>query len=164
MSSDGTKMVAWNNSVVDPIYTSTDSGVTWTARNQSLSWPTVSWTWNTGYAHSSLTSSADGTKLAAVVNGGGIYTSNDSGVTWTLQPAAGSRWWHSITSSADGTKLYAVSVRCTSNIGILDPGGVYASYDSGVTWTLLPRIYGWIWAPIDAVSYTHLTLPTKRIV
>ena len=54
---------------------------------------------------SSITSSADGTKLAAVVSGGSIYTSADSGATWTQQTDAGSRYWTSIASSADGTRL-----------------------------------------------------------
>jgi hypothetical protein len=70
------------------------AGVTWTARESSRSW----------YA---IASSADGTKLAAVVYGGQIYTSTDSGVTWTAQ-ASGSRTWTSIASSEDGTKLAAV--------------------------------------------------------
>jgi photosystem II stability/assembly factor-like uncharacterized protein len=44
------------------IYTSTDSGATWTARDSSRSWYSVA-------------SSADGTKLVAVEQGGQIYTS-----------------------------------------------------------------------------------------
>jgi hypothetical protein len=42
-------------------------------------------------------------KLAAVVIGGSIYTSTDSGVTWGEQTAAGSRNWFSIASSSDGS-------------------------------------------------------------
>ena len=56
----------------------------------------------------SIASSSDGTKLAAVVSGGFIYTSSDSGATWTERTAAGSRNWSSIASSSDGTKLAAV--------------------------------------------------------
>ena len=41
-------------------------------------------------------------KLAAVVDGGFIYTSTDSGVNWVEQTATGSRSWGSIASSADG--------------------------------------------------------------
>lgn len=55
----------------------------------------------------SITSSADGTKLAAGVWGGYIYTSTDSGATWTQQTAAGSRSWGRIVLSADGTRLAA---------------------------------------------------------
>ena len=72
-----------------------------------------------------ITSSADGTKLAALNYGGDIYTSTDSGITWTDQIAAGSRTWWSIASSANGTKLAAVSW----------PGDIYTSTDSGATWT-----------------------------
>jgi len=57
---------------------------------------------------SSIATSADGTKLAAAVQGGYIYTSIDSGVTWTPSTAGGSQQWQSIASSADGTKLAAV--------------------------------------------------------
>ena len=59
-----------------------------------------------------ITSSSDGTKLAAAVGGpfgsGDIYTSTDSGAHWTDQTLAGSRNWYAITSSSDGTKLAAV--------------------------------------------------------
>jgi len=79
------------------IYTSTDSGVTWTPRESSRGWQSVA-------------SSADGTKLVAVEeagqNGGRIYTSTDSGVSWT--PRESNRIWTSVASSADGFKLVAV--------------------------------------------------------
>ncbi len=48
---------------------------------------------------SSITSSADGTKLvAADISPGYIYTSTDSGVTWTEQTNSGQRYWHSLTA------------------------------------------------------------------
>jgi hypothetical protein len=60
----------------------------------------------------SITSSSDGAKLAAVVNNainGNIWTSTDSGATWTEDTSVGStKNWYSITSSSDGTKLAAV--------------------------------------------------------
>ena len=87
------------------------------AGTQGITGDQVLWT--------SITSSADGTKLAAVVSGGSIYTSADSGATWTEQTAAGSRYWSSIASSADGTKLAAV----------VESGSIYTSADSGATWT-----------------------------
>jgi hypothetical protein len=76
----------------------------------------------------SITSSSDGTKLAAVVSGGYIYTSTDSGASWTeRQPTTGvTRGWTSITSSSDGTKLAAV---------VWGSDYIYTSTDSGVTWT-----------------------------
>ena len=55
-----------------------------------------------------ITSSSDGTKLAAVVSGGNIWTSTNSGATWTEDTSVGStKNWHGITSSSDGTKLAA---------------------------------------------------------
>jgi hypothetical protein len=74
------------------IYTSTDSGVTWTPRESARNW------------HSAA-SSADGVKLAAVELGGQIHTSSDSGVTWT--PRESARDWRSVAASADGVKLVA---------------------------------------------------------
>ncbi len=70
-----------------------------------------------------LASSADGSKLVAVVQNGLIYTSTDSGVSWT--PRESSRTWLAAASSADGSKLAAVVLG----------GQIYTSADSGVSWT-----------------------------
>ena len=56
-----------------------------------------------------MASSADGTKLVAVVFGGYIYASTDSGVTWTRPQGSFSQDWMSVASSADGTRLVAVT-------------------------------------------------------
>ena len=108
-SSDGTKLVAAVNGGL--IWTSTDSGSTWTARGSTQNWQAVS-------------SSSDGTKLVAVVNGGLIWTSMDSGATWTSRGGAGNQMWFSVASSADGTKFFA-------------GGNTFAciSADSGTNWT-----------------------------
>jgi hypothetical protein len=73
----------------------------------------------------SITLSSDGTKLAAVGNAEKIWTSTDSGETWTEDSSIGNQWWRSITSSSDGTKLAAVATS----------GYIYTSSDSGATWT-----------------------------
>jgi photosystem II stability/assembly factor-like uncharacterized protein len=88
-SSDGTKVVAVGNS---QIYTSTDSGVSWTARDSSRNWYSVA-------------SSADGNKLVAVVYGGQIFTSTNSGASWTARDST--RDWCTVASSSDGNKLIA---------------------------------------------------------
>jgi photosystem II stability/assembly factor-like uncharacterized protein len=74
----------------------------------------------------SITSSSDGTKLAAVASFGNIWTSTDSGATWTERsPDGGTKNWQSIASSTDGTKL-----------GACDSGGIiWVSTDSGVSWS-----------------------------
>jgi YVTN family beta-propeller protein len=77
----------------------------------------------------SITSSSDGTKLAAVESrisslAGYLYTSSDSGISWTRRRSAGIHEWHTIAYSPDGTKLFAA----TDN-------AIYRSTDSGVTWS-----------------------------
>jgi photosystem II stability/assembly factor-like uncharacterized protein len=118
-SSDGVKIVAV--AFYDKIYTSTDSGATWTPHESNRQWQAVA-------------SSADGVKLVAVVRGGQIYTSTDSGLTWT--PRESDRNWSAITSSADGVRLVA---------GVYN-GQLYTSADSGVTW--IPRESDRAWAGV----------------
>src|SRR5512137_1596794 len=62
--------------------------------------PTGKWT--------SVASSADGTKLIAA-QFGGVYISNNSGITWTAVTILLAGNWLSVASSADGTKLVSAS-------------------------------------------------------
>jgi photosystem II stability/assembly factor-like uncharacterized protein len=113
-SADGSKLEA-----VGPenagVCISTNSGTTWTLNSAVL---------NNQPWFPSITSSADGTKLAVVTIMGPIYTSTNAGATWTANslPKA---VWTSIASSADGSKLVAVAAY---NL-------IYTSADSGGTWT-----------------------------
>jgi hypothetical protein len=122
-SSDGTKLVttsldSWANGTLTQtglVYTSTDSGVSWTPHLP------INYGWGV------CASSADGTKLVVGQSSyayGCIYTSADSGATWTQRQCG--QQWTGLASSSDGTKLAA----CGWN------GGVYTSTDSGATWTL----------------------------
>jgi hypothetical protein len=86
----------------------------------------------------SVASSADGVKLAAAVSGGQIYTSTDSGVTWTARES--NRSWLDVASSADGVKLAAVVLN----------GQIYTSTDSGVSWT--PHESNRLWHSIASSS------------
>ena len=70
-----------------------------------------------------VASSADGTRLVGVISGGQIYTSTDSGATWSARETA--RSWNAVASSADGSKLVATVAN----------GKIYTSTDSGATWT-----------------------------
>jgi alpha-tubulin suppressor-like RCC1 family protein len=122
-NSDGTKLAAIAGD--HTIWTSSDSGLNWIQRTgagitftgEVLPSGTRSW--------QRVASSSDGTKLAAVVYNGSVWTSSDSGETWIERPASGARFWSDIASSADGTKLVALAY----------PGGVWTSTDSGLTWT-----------------------------
>ena len=72
-----------------------------------------------------IASSDDGNRLVAVVSGGQIYTSQDSGTNWT--PRDSNRDWVAVASSADGTRLVAAATSGSK-------GGVFTSSDAGVTW------------------------------
>jgi hypothetical protein len=118
------------------IYTSSNSGVTWTPSQGGYDW----------YASAS---SADGTKQFAVLNQRGsswIYTSINSGGTWTgnYLPSVESSFVTSIASSSDGTKLF---VGTSAQFGC----GIFSSTNSGSTWTLTsaPNVG---WASITASS------------
>ena len=92
------------------------AGATWTQTGA----PGDNWT--------SIASSADGTRLAALEGNylhSGIWTSTNGGGTWTKTSAPGDSWT-SIASSADGTRLAAV-----------DNGGqgIWTSTNGGVNWT-----------------------------
>jgi len=93
-------------------------GASWTVRDSARDWFSVA-------------SSADGSKLVAVVLGGQIYTSTDSGRIWTARDSA--RDWFSVASSADGSKLVAVEYG----------GQIYTSTDSGLTWTARDSARNW---------------------
>ena len=55
----------------------------------------------------SVASSSNGHKIAAVVDGGGIYVTADGGINWSLTSAV-SAAWYSIASDSTGTYLAAV--------------------------------------------------------
>src|SRR5882762_3964943 len=71
----------------------------------------------------SVASSADGSKLVAVVGPGRIYTSTNSGATW-ISNNVPNTFWRSVASSADGGKLIAA----------VDGGLIYTSTNAGATW------------------------------
>ena len=116
-SIDGTKMAAVEE--LGQIYTSTDSGASWTARETNRRWLDIA-------------SSDDGTKLVAVAKNDNIYTSTDSGITWTARDSV--RNWNKVISSSDGAKLVAT----------VSSGQIYTSTDSGASWTARDSSRFWI--------------------
>lgn len=83
------------------------------------------WTQRTSKVWTCVACSSDGTKLIAGTSTY-LWTSTDSGATWTQRSGPGSYNWLSVASSADGTKLIAVG----SGTSL-----VYTSTDSGANWT-----------------------------
>jgi hypothetical protein len=150
-SADGTKLIA--AAYGGGVYVSTNSGGIWNPAVGTANWVSVAssadgsklvaayssgiwgnssgtWAQQTGTpasgSWSAVASSADGTKLVAVANGGGIYTSTNSGGAWVQQSGATNAIWTAVASSSDGGKLVAV----------VYGGGIYTSSNFGVTWTL----------------------------
>jgi hypothetical protein len=117
-SADGNVLII-NDQGNGSMYTSTNSGVTWTKDDFPL---------NSYAICGSLASSADGSKWVASTGDnwylGSIYTSTNMGLTW-ISNNVGTALWGSVASSADGTKLVAVA----------GTNWVYQSFDSGNTWT-----------------------------
>ena len=117
-SSDGTKVVlVYQNGL---IYTSSDSGATWSA----LTSENQNWT--------SVASSSDGTKLVACEFGGRIWTFSDSGASWTEGVSSPLRDWTAVASNSDGTKLVAVNNRAN---GDFNGDFIWTSSDSGLSWS-----------------------------
>lgn len=159
-SADGSRLVA--ASYGGRLYTSTDSGTSWTER-QPAGDLARNWT--------CLAMSSDGTKLLAGVYGGRLYSSADSGGTWTERQPAGNvnALWNCAAMAADGSNLivgaYGGRLYTSANLGAnwterqpagntgktwqcldmsadgtkvvagVNGGRLYTSADSGATWT-----------------------------
>jgi hypothetical protein len=75
----------------------------------------------------------------------GLYSSTNSGATWTQVFGFYLGGWMSVASSADGTRLVALArLENDGTMGSQPLGGVATSLNSGVTWTtaLVPVLHG----------------------
>lgn len=162
MSADGARQVA----VVKggDIYTSSDSGATWTDVSETTAASTADKTWT------AVAMSADGSKLVAVEYGGDIWKSTDYGATWTNISTAddntvGQAWtsvamstnglnilagtygagfftstdsgdsWTQSTDNGNGVIGVAMSADSSKQVIVAYYNGIYISADSGTTWT-----------------------------
>lgn len=134
-SADGRKLVAAVYSDVldaqQPIYLSTDFGETWAP---SPAWPVGQPSTHSFYR---VASSQDGTKLVAAERFGKVYTSGDSGLTWTARAPDGG--FNSIAMSSDGNTVVAVQPVSSDPLG----GQIYISTDGGATWALRQKAKSW---------------------
>ena len=118
-SSDGVRIIASTKD--DTIYTSADSGNTWTNAGGNL------------LGMDSIACSGDGMKILAVSSAGGqVYTSTDFGASWTPHGASG-QVWTGAASSDDGARLVVTARN----------GFIYTSSDSGNTWGPHGSILSW---------------------
>ena len=92
----------------------------------------------------SVAMSEDGIKQTAVVHGGQIYVSTDSGNTWIAKGSK--RDWRSVAMSKDGTEQTAV----------VAVGQIYVSTNSGNTWIAKESDRGW-WSVAMSADGTKQT-------
>ena len=127
--------------------------------------------------------SADGSQLTAAVNGGLIYSSTDSGASWTAANVHASNW-RVVTTSANGAELVAVvhgGVLYTEQSPIVTPqavpmpalqiqvanGNVVLSWPAGATNVVLQQssnITGTVWgdlptSPVVTNGQNQVNLP-----
>src|SRR6266511_2490117 len=92
------------------------------------------------YGPNCIALSANGTNMLLASGGNHkLFRSINAGQSWAQVNGVPDNYWRAVASSADGTKLFAASV--VSEGGYISPllgwGDVFASYDSGATWTSL---------------------------
>lgn len=130
-SDDGVKLVL--ASLFGRLYTSTNSGATWVARETDRAWADVA-------------SSGNGKTLVAVAGrdlmgaSGRIHVSTDSGVSWT--PRGSSQYdFTSVAASRDGVTLLATSQGLGDKFS---EGRLFTSSNSGVTWVASGEKNAWL--------------------
>ena len=118
-SADGTRVFATE--------TTGNQSVPWKSTDSGATWEMMTGIPNFGTGWRGICCDISGTKLAAAYINAFIYTSDDSGVTWTSNSnSSGFRIWRGLACSADRTKMVACVNTASSYI--------YTSIDSGVTW------------------------------
>jgi hypothetical protein len=137
------------------IWISTNKGATWT-QTTSATIPAQTST----DAWRPITCSNDFTRIIAAREGGGIYYSSDSGVSWVKTAAPDPRDYWSIAGSTSLNTIYAVTNSTTSG-GIFKTTGFTAT-PSTATWTPVvtnDRNYSFVCCSSDAtkVAVTLLT-------
>lgn len=116
-STDGLRLVASTTTTNNNVYTSSDGGATWIARDLTPSTPR---NWR-------VTSSASGQYLAAATFGEAVKLSTDFGATWTTS-TSGSTNFNDVDISDDGQVIQAAR----------SSGGISLTTNGGGSWSIQP--------------------------
>ncbi len=109
------------------VWTSNDAGESWTSSSQGIDYLNI-------YSVASNPNNADEIAIAFQgLNNGGVYTSDDRGIGWTLEALPPTRY-NAVSYSPEGI-LYAISDGPTS----IAPEGIYRKEDSGVWSSMGPN-------------------------
>jgi len=147
-STNGDTLIAVQNSARG-ISISTNFGATWSTTN--LPGPE----WGPAPEWGGVACSANGTRFYASLHGGPIFTSADSGVTWSA--VGPNTKWGPLTCSADGSKIMAP---CTD--GIYD-APFFVSTNFGVTWANAPLAkFPWVAVACSAYGVNMYALAEAR--
>lgn len=104
------------------LYVSKDLGNSWTQRDSSRNWSSVT--------------TSNGQYMAACVNGGYLYLSNDYGDTWTQQTFDTTRNWYSIAISGNQYMVACVNGGYLYIFKFYNNNNIYLSNDYGNSWLL----------------------------
>jgi hypothetical protein len=79
--------------------------------------------------------SSNGTNMVAVSNIGSVFTSNDTGNTWTFRYNNFQKW-EKVAISHDGTKMVAVASQRFASGAVTSANSeyIYTSHDGGINW------------------------------
>ena len=118
---------------------------------------------STPRAWRSVDSSNDGEIAVAVVYGGNVHTSRDSGETWTSQSQPGVRTWIAVTVSENGKRRVALSADVF--VAISSTTSTKYAYDSINSWTVDPTPTapepGHVWSSINSSDNFSVLLATQ---
>ena len=107
-----------------------------------------------------VASSFSGTKLFACADGGYLWKSIDSGVTWTNMNGTiptGQRWT-SIATDASGTNLYATATNTVTTDPESTGGAIWYSGDGGTTWTISNTVSNQNWQSVATNAANTVTI------
>jgi photosystem II stability/assembly factor-like uncharacterized protein len=162
----------------------------WKTTNLGTTWTTFDVMPGGGYIRN-MAASYDLKYVIMAVNGDYVYTSTNSGTTYTRQTSMGIGNWGSVATSQDGTVLAAVNINssiwvstnsggtwqqtaggqificCVSSTGqpmyyIFNSGQIYKSTDRGSTWTTMSNSPFVYWQSLSISSNGNILLGGSR--